>query len=90
MTYGGWYYTDDYMKLAEAGENVAQMQLGLLFSTGQKGAPLDYITAHKWLNLAALRGNHEAKRLRTELSDVMSREEISEAQRQAREWVSTH
>ena len=40
-------YTDDYMKLAEAGENVTQMQLGLLFSTGQKGAPLDYITAHK-------------------------------------------
>ncbi|MBT3536436.1 MAG: sel1 repeat family protein [Rhodospirillaceae bacterium] len=78
------------MKLAEAGENVAQMQLGLLFSTGQKGAPLDYITAHKWLNLAALRGNGEAKRLRTELSDMMSREEISEAQRQAREWVSTH
>ncbi len=39
-------YTDDYMKLAEAGENVAQMKLGLLFSTGQKGAPLDYITAH--------------------------------------------
>jgi hypothetical protein len=64
--------------------------LGLLFSTGQKGAPLDYVTAHKWLNLAALRGNGEAKRLRTELADVMSREEISEAQRQAREWVSTH
>ena len=29
-------YTDDYMKLAEAGENVAQLQLGSLFSTGQK------------------------------------------------------
>jgi TPR repeat protein len=83
-------YTDDYMKLAEAGESVAQMQLGLLFSTGQKGAPLDYVTAHKWLNLAALRGNGEAKRLRTELSDVMSRAEISEAQRQAREWVLAH
>ena len=73
---------------AEAGESVAQLQLGLLFSTGQKGAPLDYVTAHKWLNLAALRGSDEAKRLRTELADVMSREEISEAQRQAREWVS--
>ncbi|MFP6706981.1 MAG: hypothetical protein VCE75_13305 [Alphaproteobacteria bacterium] len=33
-------YTDDYMKLAEAGENVTQMQLGLLFSTGHEGAPL--------------------------------------------------
>ena len=83
-------YTADYMKLAEAGESVAQMQLGLLFSTGQKGAPLDYVTAHKWLNLASLRGNDEAKRLRKELAGVMSQEEIAEAQRMAREWVSTH
>ena len=80
--------TDDFLRAAEAGETIAQMQLGLLYSTGQKGAPLDYIAAHKWLNLAALRGNDEAKRLRKELADVMSREEISEAQRQAREWVS--
>ncbi|MFP6706982.1 MAG: hypothetical protein VCE75_13310 [Alphaproteobacteria bacterium] len=42
------------------------------------------------MNLAPLRGNNEAKRLRTELADVMGREEISEAQRQAREWVLTH
>ena len=69
-------YTNDYMKLAEAGENVAQLQLSLLFSTGQKGAPLDYITAHKWLNLAALRCNGDAKRLRSELAEGMSREEI--------------
>ena len=83
-------YTDDYLPLAEAGEDIAQMQLGLLYSTGNKGVPLDYVTAHKWLNLAAVRGSDEAKLLRRELSDVMSREEISEAQRQAREWVSTH
>ena len=83
-------YTEDHFLLAEAGENVAQFQLGLLYSTGQKGAPLDYVAAHKWLNLSALRGNDEAKRLRSELADVMSRDEISEAQRQAREWVSTH
>ena len=83
-------YTDDYLPLAEAGEDIAQMQLGLLYSTGQKGAPLDYVTAHKWLNLAALRGNDEAQHLRKELAGVMSREEIAAAQRMAREWVSTH
>ena len=83
-------YTDDYLPLAEAGEDIAQMQLGLLYSTGQKGAPLDYVTAHKWLNLAALRGNDEAKYLRKELAGVMSREEIAAAQRMAREWISTH
>ncbi len=83
-------YTDDYLPLAEAGQDAAQMQLGLLYSTGQKGAPLDYVAAHKWLNLAALRGNDEARYLRKELAGVMSRDEIAEAQRMAREWVSTH
>ena len=83
-------HTDDYLQQAEAGESIAQLQLGLLYSTGQKGAPLDYVTAHKWLNLAALRGNDEAKHLRKELAGVMSREEIAAAQRMAREWVSTH
>ncbi len=83
-------YTDDYLPLAEAGECIAQLQLGLLYSTGQKGAPLDYVTAHKWLNLAALRGHDEAKRLRTELASTMSQEDICEAQRRAREWVATH
>jgi TPR repeat protein len=83
-------YAQRYLQKAEAGESVAQLKLGLLYSTGQKGVPLDYVTAHKWLNLAAVRGSGEAKLLRTELAGVMSREEISEAQRQAREWVSTH
>ncbi len=83
-------YTDDYMKLAEAGENVAQMKLGLLYPTGKKVRRWIISPRINWLNLAALRGNNEAKRLRTELADVMSREENSEAQRQAREWVSTH
>ena len=83
-------YTDDYLPLAEASENIAQMQLGLPYSTGQKGAPLNFVTAHKWLNLAVLRGNDEARYLRKELAGVMSREEITQAQRMVREWVPSH
>lgn len=59
---------------------------GLAYSTGQ-GAPLSYIDAHKWFNLAALAGVVEAKTHRRELSELMSPNEIAEAQQAARDWV---
>jgi hypothetical protein len=61
-------------------------RLGLSYATGN-GAPLDYVVAHKWFNLAALRGFQEAKEHRRELSDQMSGFEIAAAQRAAREWL---
>ena len=62
-------------------------RLGLLFSTGQGGAPLDYVSAHMLFNLAAMRGSAEAKVYRRELSREMDQEEVAEAQRQARKWL---
>ncbi len=66
-----------------------QYRLGLDYSTGHEGVPLDYIMAHMWLNVAAMNGNQAARELRTEISSYMSREEVSEAQRLAREWVQS-
>jgi TPR repeat protein len=63
-------------------------RLGLLYSTGQGGAPLDYVSAHMLFNLAAMRGSVEAKIYRKELSEEMATEDIAEAQRQAREWLA--
>jgi hypothetical protein len=62
-------------------------RLGLLYSTGQGGAPLDYVSAHMLFNLAAMRGSAEAKVYRRELSREMDQEEVAEAQRQARHWL---
>ena len=62
-------------------------RLGLLYSTGQGGAPLDYVSAHMLFNLAAMRGSEEAKRYRKELSAEMDREMVAEAQRAARNWL---
>ena len=62
-------------------------RLGLLYSTGQGGAPLDYVSAHMLFNLAAMRGSEEAKVYRRELSREMDQEEVAEAQRQARRWL---
>ncbi len=63
-------------------------RLGLLYSTGQGGAPLDYVSAHMLFNLAAMRGSVEAKIYRKELADEMASDEVAEAQRQAREWLA--
>ncbi|MCB2113960.1 MAG: hypothetical protein R3C42_04130 [Parvularculaceae bacterium] len=65
-------------------------RLGLEASVGGEEAMLDLVTAHKWFNLAAMMGNIEARTYRAELALEMTAEEIAEAQRQAREYLSTH
>jgi uncharacterized protein len=63
-------------------------RMGMLYSTGQGGAPLDYVSAHMLFNLAAMRGSVEAKVYRKEISQEMASEDVAEAQRQAREWLA--
>jgi TPR repeat protein len=64
-------------------------ELGMMYSIG-RSVPVDYVTAHKWFNLAAARGNQDAIRLRREIADQMSETEIAAAQRAARAWVQAH
>ena len=71
---------------AQSGAVEALFELGMMYSTG-KDVDADLITAHKWFNLAALRGNEAAKEYRMELSREMTKEQVAEAQRQAREWL---
>jgi hypothetical protein len=63
-------------------------RMGLMYSTGQGGAPIDYVSAHMLFNLAAMRGSIEAKVYRREISEQMDSGEVAEAQRAAREWLS--
>jgi uncharacterized protein len=74
---------------AQTGAPDALFELGMLYATGRDGTP-DLVVAHKWFNLAALRGNREALLHRMELAQEMSVSEIAEAQKLAREWMSTH
>jgi TPR repeat protein len=64
----------------------ALYELGMMYSVG-RSVPIDYVTAHKWFNLAAMRGNQDAIRLRREIADQMSDIEIAAAQRAARAWM---
>lgn len=61
-------------------------QIGLIYSTGT-GVEADFVLAHKFFNLTALRGYEDAKQSRKDIAEYMSSEEIAEAQRSAREWL---
>jgi TPR repeat protein len=63
-------------------------RMGLMYSTGQGGAPVDYVSAHMLFNLAAMRGSVEGKLYRKELAQEMASSDVAEAQRAAREWLS--
>ena len=78
------------MAVAAGSTPVALCELGLLYCAGRDDVAVDLVTAHKWFNLAAIRGNDDAKRYRMEIAGEMSKRQIAEAQRQAREWLARH
>ena len=82
-------FGSNHQDAAEQGVAEAQYRLGLRCSIGQ-GVQQDLVTAHKWFNLAAMRGIAEARRVRCEIAHDMSEHEISEAQKLAREWLRRH
>jgi len=77
----------DGATLGEANADVFY-ELGMMYSIGHS-VPTDFVSAHKWFNIAAMRGNNDAIRLRREIAVQMSESEIAAAQRAARDWLST-
>lgn len=65
-------------------------RLGLEASVADEGGQFDLIAAHKWFNLAAMLGNAEARAYRAELAREMTPDEVAEAQRLAREFLTSH
>jgi uncharacterized protein len=64
-------------------------ELGMMYSVG-RDMPIDLVAAHKWFNLAAVKGNIDAIRLRREVANQMSEVEIAAAQRAARDWLRSN
>jgi hypothetical protein len=62
---------------------------GLYWASGRSGV-VNLIAAHKWFNLAALKGRVDAIALRREVAEQMSEAEIAAAQREARAWMTAH
>ena len=62
---------------------------GLYWASGRSGV-VNLVAAHKWFNLAALKGRSDAAAMRREVADQMSDAEIAAAQREARAWMTEH
>ena len=65
------------------------LNMGLMYATG-RDCDTDLVSAHKWFNIAAIKGSSRAAELRSELAFSMSKAEIAEALKSAREWMTTH
>jgi len=62
---------------------------GLYWASGRSGV-VNLVAAHKWFNLAALKGRTDALPLRREVAELMTELEIAIAQREARAWMTAH
>jgi hypothetical protein len=62
---------------------------GLYWASGRSGV-VNLVAAHKWFNLAALKGRVDAVAMRREVAEQMSETEIASAQREARAWMTAH
>lgn len=85
------YEIQDHDQASVGGEVRADVfcEMGLMYATGRE-CEVDYIAAHKWLNIAAIKGSTRAAALRAELAESMSKAELASALRAAREWMTMH
>lgn len=83
------FLVESRLRDAARGNTLAYFDLGVAYSVGADGVAMDLVEAHKWFNLAALRGDARGQACRAEIAGEMSAREIAEAQRQARAWLAT-
>ena len=76
-----------YTLAAEQGDASAQNNLGVMYYNG-KGVTQDNIYAHMWFNIASSNGSGNASENRDILAQKMTKEQIVEAQKLARECVA--
>jgi TPR repeat protein len=84
-----------YRLAADQRHPQAQYNLGLLYATGE-GVEQDHVRAHMWFNLAVAQFPASDARYRTAavnrrdvMANKLTREQVAEAQKLAREWQPT-
>lgn len=85
----GHFDLDAAMPVAETAIPDVLFERGLYWASGRSGV-VNLVAAHKWFNLAALKGRADAISLRREVAEQMSDDEIAMAQREARAWISAN
>ena len=74
-----------YRLAADQGYALAPFHLGEMYTFGQ-GVPQDYVQAHKWYNLAAAEGDVNGNKNRDTVAQLMTPQQIAQAQELARNW----
>jgi TPR repeat protein len=64
-------------------------ELGMMYAAGRDVEP-DPVIAHKWFNIAVVRGYQAAASKRAEVAQEMTRDQIALAQKEARNWLTYH
>ena len=80
---------DAALPVAETAIPDVLFERGLYWASGRSGV-VNLVAAHKWFNLAALKGRVDAIAMRREVAEQMSETEIASAQREARAWMTAH
>lgn len=78
-----------YTKASELKDADSQYWFGMMYFTGQS-VPENYVLAHMWFNIAATYGNDLASNSRETVSELMSKEQLQQAQQLATEWFNAH
>ena len=78
-----------YTKAAEQGFSGAQNNLAVMYYEG-KGVLQDYVRAHMWYNIASANGSENGPENRDMVAEKMTSDQISEAQKMAREMVEAN
>lgn len=78
-----------YLFAAEAGLAIAQNTLGVMYAKGQ-AVPQNQTVALKWFILAAQGGNGSAIKNKALAKEIMSPEQLAEAENLARKWLEEH
>jgi TPR repeat protein len=63
--------------------------LGLMYATG-RDCQVDLVAAHKWFNIAAIKGCDRASDMRAEVAATMGKADLARALREARAWMTVH
>jgi len=79
----------DNDSVRNAGDADVLFRLGMMYVEG-RDCERDLVAAHKWFNIAAIRGSGLAARARAELTENMSKLELARALREARTWMTMH
>lgn len=78
-----------YQKAARQGHDGAQLRLARMYYYGLD-VPQDYVLAYAWLHTAAAQGNEMGRQYRDGVAELMSPEQLREAQALAQTWVTRY